>query len=253
VTAEFAIETRGLGRRYGERVAVAGLDLCVPRGACLALLGTNGAGKTTTVRLLTGIVPPTAGDAWICGYSIRAAPLEVKRRIGVVPDPLALFTTLSFWEHLTLVGRIHGLDAEITAERGRDLLELLELDSERALRPQEASAGTRKKLALAMALLPRPPVLFLDEPFESLDPFIGRTLRDLLVALSQRGVTIVLTSHLLEVVERIADHVAILAGGRLVFSGTMAELHAGGHSVEDAFRTAAGRSAGGLPPMPWLY
>ena len=250
---EFAIEARGLERRYGDRVALAGLDLCVPRGAFLALLGTNGAGKTTTVRVLTGIVAPTAGDAWVCGFSLRESPLEVKRRIGVVPDPLALFEALSFWEHLTLVGRIHGFDGAETAQRARDLLELLEIGAERTLRPSQASAGTRKKLALAMALLPRPPVLFLDEPFESIDPFVGRTLRDLLAALAQSGVTIVLTSHILEVVERVADHVAILERGQLVFAGTMADLHQRGHSVEDAFRAAAGRGEPALRAVPWLY
>lgn len=248
-----AIEIRGLTRRFGNVAAVNGLDLTVPRGAFLALLGTNGAGKTTTLRMLTGLLAPTSGDALIEGFSIRDAPLEVKRRIGVVPDELALFDRLTFGEHLTLTGRIHGFDAAETARRAGDLLELLELTEARDLFAHQGSTGMRKKLALGIALLPRPSVLFLDEPFESIDAFVSRTIRDLLAALVQRGVTVVLTSHILEVVDQIADRVAILAQGRLAFQGTMEALHAGGRSVEDVLRDVAGRPAKALRDVPWLY
>lgn len=248
-----ALEIRGLTRRFGDLVAVDGLNLDVPRGAFLAMLGTNGAGKTTTLRMLTGLLAPTAGDARIEGVSIRENPLEVKRRIGVVPDELALFDRLTFLEHLTLVGRIHGFDAAETARRSQDLLELLEIADASTMFAHEGSTGMRKKLALAMALLPRPSVLFLDEPFESIDPFVGRTIRELLAALVQRGVTIILTSHILEVVEQVADRVAILAQGRLAFEGSMAELRSSGQSVEDVFRTVAGRNEKTLRDVPWLY
>ena len=248
-----SIDVRGLTRRYGDRLAVDDLNLQVPRGAFLALLGTNGAGKTTTLRMLTGILAPTAGDAFIEGYSIRDAPLEVKRRIGVVPDELALFDRLTFEEHLMLAGRIHGFDAAETARRSTDLLELMEIEGARRLLAYQGSTGMRKKLALAMALLPRPAVLFLDEPFESIDAFVGRTIRDLLTALARSGVTIVLTSHILEVVDRLADQVAILAQGRLAFQGTLQDLHAAGQSVEDVLRDVAGRPAQPARDVPWLY
>jgi len=251
--SQWAIETRGLTRRYGDLVAVDALELRVAPGTFLALLGTNGAGKTTTLRMLTGLLAPTSGDALIDGLSIRDQPLEIKRRIGVVPDDLALFEQLSFWEHLTLVGRIHGFDAPETARRAQDLLDLLEIADARDLDARDASTGMRKKLAVAMALLPRPSLLFLDEPFESIDPFVGRTLRDLLAALARSGVTIVLTTHILEVVERLAERVAILAQGRLAFHGSVAELQTAGKSVEEAFRTAAGRGGDAPRDLPWLF
>jgi ABC-2 type transport system ATP-binding protein len=251
-TPEVAIDIRGLGRRYGNFIALQDFDLAVPRGAFFALLGPNGAGKTTLLRMLTGLLPPSTGDAWIEGHSIRTAPLEVKRCIGVVPDELALFDRLTFWEHLTLVARIHGLPRDTAAERAAALLQTFELEDARGLFPPAGSQGMRKKLALAMALVHGPKVLFLDEPFESIDPIAGKMLRDLLHSLAASGVTIFLTSHILEVVERLADEFAIVAHGQLVHRAAMRDIHAAGQSLEEVFVTRAGVPKTALEKLTWL-
>ncbi|MFH1845261.1 MAG: ABC transporter ATP-binding protein, partial [bacterium] len=181
------IETRGLVRRFGDKVAVDGIDLAVPRGSFFGFLGPNGAGKTTTVRMLTGLLAPTAGEALIDGRSIEQDPVAIKQQIGVVPDSLALFDRLSLWEHLTMVGRIHGLSQTETESRGQELLTLLGLWDDRGVYAVDASHGMRKKTALAIALLHAPELLFLDEPFEGIDPIAGKVLRDLLRRLSRRG------------------------------------------------------------------
>jgi ABC-2 type transport system ATP-binding protein len=247
-----ALDIRGLTRRFGDLVAVDGLDLRVPRGSFFGFLGPNGAGKTTTLRMLTGLLEPTAGEAWIDGLSVQRQPVEVKRRIGVVPDDLALFDRLTLREHVVLGGRVHGLDAAETARRAEDLLATLDLWNDRDAYAGNASHGMRRKLALAMALLHRPSVLLLDEPFEGVDPIAGKTIRDLLAWLVGRGVTIFLTSHILEIVERLADRVAILVHGRLAFESTLAEVRASGRSLEDVFVQAAGGPADALARLEWL-
>jgi ABC-2 type transport system ATP-binding protein len=247
-----AIDIRHLGRRFGDLVAVHDLDLRVPRGSFYAFLGPNGAGKTTTLRMLTGLLEPTTGEVLVEGRSVQREPVVVKRRIGVVPDELALFDRLTLLEHATLGGRVHGLPAAETARRAEDLLVTLDLWTDRDTFAGNASHGMRRKLALAMALLHRPSVLFLDEPFEGVDPIAGKTIRDLLAWLVGRGVTIFLTSHILEIVERLADRVAILVAGRIVFESTLAEVRASGRTLEDVFVHAAGAPADALSRLEWL-
>ena len=249
--SELAIEARGLTRRFGSKTAVDRLDLAVPRGAFFALLGPNGAGKTTTVRMLTGLLAPDEGSIRILGRSLERDDLPIKRQVGVVPGDLALFDRLTVWEHVAMVGEVYELSPEETRARGESLLEFLDLTSAHDVAAGEASTGMRKKLALALALLHRPELLFLDEPFEAIDPISGRHLRSLLEQLAARGVTILLTSHILEIVERLADHVAILHQGSIARLLTRAEW-SGARSLESHFFEATGGDARSGVDLDWL-
>ncbi len=186
------------------------------------------------------------------GFSIRSDPVAVKRRIGVLPDDLALFDRLSFWEHLTMVGSVCGLPSSETQSRAEDLLRLLDLWDDRGLFAMDGSHGMRKKLALALALIHCPRVLFLDEPFEGIDPIAGAHIRETLRRLTKRGVTIFLTSHILEIVERLADRVGIIVRGKMAIETDLAALRASGRSLEDLFLEAAGDSRAAAPELPWL-
>ncbi|MFL6230494.1 MAG: ABC transporter ATP-binding protein [Pyrinomonadaceae bacterium] len=247
-----AVETVNLVRRFGEFAAVDGVNLRVKRGQFFGFLGPNGAGKSTTIKMLTGLLAPTAGVARVLGYDIAREPLEVKRRIGVVPEDLNLFERLTGAEMLTFTGRMYGLTREETAERARELLELMELDSDPKKLAVEYSHGMKKKLSLACALIHRPEILFLDEPFEGVDAVASRTLKDLLQKLTGRGLTVFLTSHVLEIVERLCTDIAIIADGRLVTSGSLDALRrgiategesGGALSLEDYFIRVVGGGA----------
>ena len=231
----FEIETRNLTKNFGGLVAVNNLNLQIPKGTIFGFLGPNGAGKSTTVKMLTGLLPPTAGEAFISGVSILDSPVEVKKRIGVLPEDLALFDSLTIWEHLMMCGPIYGLDRGETELRGVQLLKYLDLWQSRNAYVDQASSGMRKKCSLAMALLHNPTVLFLDEPFEGIDPVSSRNIKDLLTLLAGRGATIFLTSHILEVVERLVESFAIIVAGELVCSQTVAETLQAGQTIEDLF------------------
>jgi ABC-2 type transport system ATP-binding protein len=259
----YAVETFGLVRRFGEFTAVDRVDLRVGRGQFFGFLGPNGAGKSTTIKMLTGLLAPSAGSVRVLGFDVAAQALEVKRRIGVVPEDLNLFERLTGAEMLAFTGRMYGLGREETAARSRELLELMELDEEPRRLVVEYSHGMKKKLSLACALLHRPEVLFLDEPFEGVDAVASRTLKDLLSRLTARGLTVFLTSHVLEIVERLCSDIAIISGGRLVAAGPLAELRRGisvegdadaaALSLEDYFIRVVGgtRDAGG-DALRWL-
>jgi ABC-2 type transport system ATP-binding protein len=258
-----AVETVNLVRRFGEFAAVDGVNLRVGRGQFFGFLGPNGAGKSTTIKMLTGLLAPTSGEARVLGYDIAREPLEVKRRIGVVPEDLNLFERLTGAEMLTFTGRMYGLTREQTAERARELLELMELDTDPKKLAVEYSHGMKKKLSLACALIHRPEILFLDEPFEGVDAVASRTLKDLLLKLTGRGLTVFLTSHVLEIVERLCTDIAIIADGRLVVAGALEEVRrgiategAGGGalSLEDYFiRVVGGAShAPDADALAWL-
>lgn len=247
-----AIETREITRTFGSRVAVDDVTIRVPRGCFYGFLGPNGAGKSTTVRMLTGLLAPTSGEAWIEGRSIRTEAVEVKRGIGVLPDDLALFERLSFWEHLTMIGRIYGLTLAETERRAEDLLRLLDLWEDRGIYAVDGSHGMRKKLALAVALIHNPRVLFLDEPFEGIDPIAGKHIRDLLGKLTDRGVTVFLTSHILEIIERLADRIAVIADGKIRAETDLADLKRAGRTLEDLFVEAVGARGDGGVELPWL-
>ena len=218
------IIARKLTRRFGAFTAVSELDFEVPGGAICALLGANGAGKSTTVKMLTGVLRPTVGTAIVGGLDASRDLAELKRRIGVLPENLGLFDDLTVAEHLELTGRVYGLKKAETASRTNELLDLLDLRHGRDRFANECSHGMRKKTAFAMALLPNPAVLFLDEPFEVIDPVTARVMRDLFETAARRGVTVFLTSHILSMVEEIATHVMILRAGRLVWNSLASEL-----------------------------
>ena len=229
------IETYNLSKSFGRLLAVQNLNLQVPKGSIFGFLGPNGSGKSTTVKMLTGLLQPTAGDAVIGGSSILTAPVEVKKKIGVLPEDLALFEVLTIWEHLLLSGPIYGLTKNEITERGEQLLTYLDLWPNRDTYVVEASTGMRKKCSLAMALLHNPQVLFLDEPFEGIDPVTSRNIKDLLIKIARKGVTVFLTSHILEVVERLVDSFAIIVSGEIVCSQTMDETLAAGETLEELF------------------
>ena len=226
-----AIVTDKLTRRFGpERtgvVAVNQLDLTVQAGQFFGFLGPNGAGKSTTIRMLTGLLAPTAGRIHILGQDLGIHPVEVKRQIGVVPEGLALFDRLTGPEYLQFVGRMYGLGRQTTAHRTAELLEFMQLADRPKTLVSEYSHGMQKKLALAAAVIHAPKLLFLDEPFEGVDAIAAGTLKAMLSRMTARGATIFLTSHVLEIVERLCGHVGIIHQGRLVARGSLEELRRG--------------------------
>ncbi len=247
-----AIETRGLTRYFGSFCAVAGIDLRVERGTFYGFLGPNGAGKSTTIKMLTGLLAPTAGDMRVLGRDMldRRQALEAKGRIGVIPEDLALFDNLTAREYLTFVGRMHLLPRDTIRGRIDELLPLLALEADEKKLTLEYSHGMKKKLALAAALLPDPDLLFLDEPFEGVDAITSRVIRDLLAGFVARGSTVFLTSHVLDVVEKLCTHVGIIVKGQLVEQAPLAELRQGG-SLEDRFLEKAG-VGGTAARLSWL-
>src|SRR6266550_6464536 len=225
--ASMAVETFELVRRFQDFVAVDNLNLNVRRGSFFGFLGPNGAGKSTTIKMLTGLLAPTSGRIRVLGRDLSVQPLEVKRRIGVVPEDLNLFERLTGAEMLAFTGRMYGLQKQEIAQRSPELLDLMELRNEPRKLIVEYSHGMKKKLSLACALIHRPEMLFLDEPFEGIDAIASRTLKDLLSRLTERGLTVFLTSHVLEIVERLCSHIAIIAQGKLLASGSLDELRKG--------------------------
>ena len=235
---DFAVETRGLTRDFGSFRAVDGIDIEVPAGSFYGFLGPNGAGKSTTIKCLTGLLKPSGGSMRILGVDPLAEPVAVKRRIGVVPEDLALFDRLTAEETLTFVAQIHGIDAATAKARSADLLGLMDLQSSGTTLVTDFSHGMRKKLSLAAALLPAPRLLFLDEPFEGIDAVASRQIKDLLHSFVARGGTIFLTSHILEIVERLSTHIGVIARGRIVAQGPIGDLRAGrtgGGTLEEIF------------------
>ena len=222
-----AISTRGLTRRFGEFTAVDDVTLGVVPGQFFGFLGPNGAGKSTTIKMLTGLLEPTAGEIEILGQKFTAGSLDLKRQMGVVPEGMALLGRLTASEYLRFVGRMYGLDRETTNRRTEELLDFMQLADEPKKLVTDFSHGMQKKLALAAAVIHGPKVLFLDEPFEGVDAIAAGTLKAMLQGMIHRGATIFLTSHVLEIVERLCSHVAIIHKGRLVANGSLEELRAG--------------------------
>jgi ABC-2 type transport system ATP-binding protein len=222
-----AIATRGLTRRFGALTAVEDVTLRVAPGQFFGFLGPNGAGKSTTIKMLTGLLEPSAGSIEILGQPFTAVSLELKRQIGVVPEGMALLGRLTAPEYLCFVGRMYGLDRETTNRRTEELLEFMQLANESRKLVTDFSHGMQKKLALAAAVIHGPKVLFLDEPFEGVDAIAAGMLKAMLQGMISRGATIFLTTHVLEIVERLCSHVAIISKGRLVANGSLEELRAG--------------------------
>jgi ABC-2 type transport system ATP-binding protein len=222
-----AVSTEHLTRRFGDLIAVDDIDLRVTPGQFFGFLGPNGAGKSTTIKMLTGLLAPSAGRIEILGLDLAAHPAEVKRQIGVVPEGMALFGRLTGAEYLNFVGRMYGLDRKTASQRAAELLDFMQLADQPKALVTDYSHGMQKKLALAAAVIHGPRILFLDEPFEGVDAIASGTLKAMLQRMIARGATIFLTSHVLEIVERLCSHLAIIHRGRLVAQGSLEELRAG--------------------------
>jgi ABC-2 type transport system ATP-binding protein len=235
------ISTQGLTRRFGELLAVDNIDLRVAPGQFFGFLGPNGAGKSTTIKMLTGLLAPSSGRIEILGLDLEKKPVEVKQQIGVVPEGMALFGRLTGSEFLNFAGRMYGLDRETAAGRAAELLDFMQLVDQPKKLVTDYSHGMQKKLAMAAAVIHGPKVLFLDEPFEGVDAIAAGTLKAMLQGMIARGATIFLTSHVLEIVERLCSHVAIIHRGRLVAQGSLEELRAG---VEAQTPGVAGNDSG---------
>ena len=248
-----ALETSGLTRDFGSFRAVNQLSLRIATGCFYGFLGPNGAGKSTTIKMLTGLLAPSGGSIRILGEDMSdpRRALAVKRRLGVVPENLALFDNLTAREYLTFIGRMYLLPPATVRERSEELLAMMDLTKEPKKLTLEYSHGMKKKLALAAALIPNPDLLFLDEPFEGVDAVASRVLRDTLKQCVQRGATVFLTSHVLEIVEKLCTDVGIIAGGQLVHQGTMAELRRDG-SLEDKFIAVVGDPGAEPQKLSWL-
>ena len=232
-----AIETFGLRREFGNMVAVDDLDLTVETGTFFGFLGPNGAGKSTTIKMLTGLLAPTSGTARILGFDVASDPVEAKRRMGVVPEESALFDRLTGPEQLRFVGRMYGMEREVIETRSEELLALMGLDGDAGKLIIDYSHGMRKKLSICAAIIHEPKVLFLDEPFEGIDAVSSRLVKTVLNQLVASGVTIFLTSHILEIVEKLCSRVAIIHRGRLVAHDSLENLSAGGPGNEHQARS----------------
>jgi len=265
-----AIVANNLSRNFSGFTAVDRIDLSVEAGQFFGFLGPNGAGKSTTIKMLTGLLEPSGGTIQILGQDLIANPVEVKRHIGVVPEGMALFGKLTATEYLHFVGRMYGLDKATTTQRTAELLEFMGLANEQKKLIADYSHGMGKKLALAAAVIHGPKVLFLDEPFEGVDAIAAGTLKNMLQGMIARGATIFLTSHVLEIVERLCSHIAIIHKGHIVANGSLDELRAGVQArltpgvdvdpnarltLEQIFLNVVGGEAGMTNPeqeLPWL-
>lgn len=250
-SARSAITITGLVRRYGNVEALGGIDLRVPRGCIFSLLGPNGAGKSTLLRILAGLLRPTTGRVTVEGRDAHRDDRRVKEFTGVVLDDLALFARLTAWEHMTLAGAAHGLSANESSKRAEELLRAIGLWDKRYGFAADLSYGSQKKLALAVALIHSPHVLILDEPFAGLDPMVSRLISVLFERLAASGATVVFSSHVLEVVSRVAHRVALLDEGKILFEGSVDALREDGRTLESVYVRAFGQRHE-APDLSWL-
>ncbi|RFA11506.1 ABC transporter [Subtercola boreus] len=229
-----ALELRGLSKRFGDKVAVENLSLTVPTGSFYGLVGPNGAGKTTTLSMATGLLQPDAGQSIIHGVDMWQHPLEAKQLVGNLSDGVKLFDRLTGEQLVTYNGLLFGMSRDTVAERVADLLKLLDLESAAGTLVVDYSAGMTKKIALACALVHAPKLLVLDEPFESVDPVSAANIRDMLTDYVRGGGTVIVSSHVMDLVQRMCDHVAVVSAGRVLAAGTVDEVR-GEASLEDRF------------------
>ena len=247
---DLALVTRGLTKRFGEKEAVAGLDLDVPAGSFYGVVGPNGAGKTTALSMATGLLRPDHGRAWIHGVDMWADPLEAKSRVGVLADGVRTFDRLSGAQLIPYSGLLHGLDEETVARRTEDLLRVMDLQEAGRKLVVDYSAGMTKKVSLAAAMIHAPELLVLDEPFEAVDPVSAANIRDILADYADRGGTVIVSSHVMDLVQRMCTHVAVIADGRLRAAGTVDEVR-DGRDLEDRFvDLVGGRHTG--EGLAWL-
>ena len=221
-------------KRYGGFTAVDRVSITVHSGV-YALLGPNGAGKSTLLKMLTGLIPFDGGSASICGLDVSARPLELRRRIGVMPEDLGLFDSLTIEEHLELSGAVYGIAKKEARERADALLRILKLAHARDIFIDQCSHGMKKKTSLAMALLHNPSVIFLDEPFEGIDPVSARTIHDLLTSIAARGTTVFFTSHILSIVDRLATEITMIRGGKIVWNSASRDTETKPRPLEEIY------------------
>ncbi|WP_410641662.1 ABC transporter ATP-binding protein [Amycolatopsis sp. lyj-346] len=248
---QHALEVAGLRKAFGHKVAVDDVDLVVPAGSFFGLVGPNGAGKTTMLSMAVGLLRPDAGQVRQFGVDVWADPVRAKALLGVLPDGLAMPERLTGREMLTFAGALRGMDAAAVAERGDELLAVLELDGADRTLIGEYSTGMRKKIGLAAALLHAPRLLVLDEPLEAVDPVSGATIKTILRRFVRSGGTVVFSSHVMAVVEQLCDQVAVVSAGRVVAAGPTAEV-SGDVSLEGRFVQLVGGHVGGTEGLTWL-
>lgn len=248
----YALEFENLTKAFGEKVAVDDLTLRVEAGSLLGLLGRNGAGKSTTLKMVTGLLKPTSGSIRVLGLDLATDDLAIKQQIGVMPEDMALLEYLTGPQYLRFVGRMYGLEDAVIDARRDELFAKLDLAPAPKGLVAEYSYGMKKKLALCAALIHAPRVVFLDEPFEGIDAVTSRTIKDILHSLQSRGVTIILTSHIMEVVEKLCPLIAILDEGKLLGFGPLTELRAaeGADNLESLFVDLVGGVKTG--ELSWL-
>lgn len=252
-TPPAALELIGLRKTFGEKIAVDGVDLRVPPGSFYGLVGPNGAGKTTALSMAVGLLRPSAGTARVLGTDVWKDPIGAKTELGVLPDGLALPERLTGAELLTYWGRLRGMPGDVIRSRTTELLRVLELDEaeQHGTVVLEYSTGMRKKIGLATALLHSPRVLVLDEPYEAVDPVSARVLTKILRRFTAAGGSIVMSSHVMALVEQLCDRVAIIAQGAVLADGTLDEVRAGG-TLEDRFVELVGERELGEEELTWL-
>ncbi len=246
-----AVQAVGLQKRFGQKVAVERVDLHVKRGSFFGVVGPNGAGKTTSMRMITCLLRPDSGVAFVDGLNVWEDPTAAKHRFGVLPDDLRLFERLSGLEMLTYVGLLRRLDPSVAKRRADELLEVLGLTKARNELVTDYSQGMRKKIGLGAAMLHVPAVLFLDEPFESVDPVSSRIIQDVLGRYRENGGTVIFSSHVMETVQRLCDEVAIVHDGRVVANGKTADVCAG-RTLEQAFIDAVDAGSREVGDLDWL-
>ena len=246
-----ALSIRSLGKRFGEKVAVNGISLDVPAGSFFGLVGPNGAGKTTTLSMATGLLRPDAGQTWLNGIDVWAEPLRAKAAMGVLADGVRLFDRLSGRQLVTYSGLLRGMDSATVQTRTEDLLRVLDLQDAGNKLVVDYSAGMTKKIALATALIHSPRVLVLDEPFEAVDPVSAANIREILADYVAHGGTVIVSSHVMDLVQRMCSHVAVIANGNLLAAGTVDEVR-GSTSLEERFVQLVG-GRGTNEGLSWLH
>lgn len=246
-----ALSLRGLSKAYGQTLAVDRLDLDVPRGSFFGLVGPNGAGKTTTLSMATGLLRPDAGTVHVLGHDVWSDTVRAKQLVGILPDGLRLFDRLTGLQLICYSGLLRGMDRRVVTDRAHELLDALGLAEADGVLVVDYSAGMTKKISLACALIHAPRLLVLDEPFEAVDPISAKTIRQILEGYAASGGTVILSSHVMDLVQRLCDRVAIVAAGQIRAEGTLDEVRSG-MTLEERFVDLVGGQTDVGEGLAWL-